>query len=119
MAPLRAAAPEPTRFVLVTATLAENVYLQLQQDFPGITPAFGPGDSLHMQPCSHDILNSAALSHTSIFTVLLKPAWTTHCALASAELLMSSESETEALKIVDLSTEACDVSHRGRRGAIG
>ena len=44
VAPLRAAAPEPTRFVLVTATLAENVYLQLQQDFPGITPAFGPGE---------------------------------------------------------------------------
>ncbi|CAL8471592.1 g11134 [Coccomyxa elongata] len=43
VAPLRSAAPESTRFVLVTATLAEPVYLQLQQDFPGITPAFGPG----------------------------------------------------------------------------
>lgn len=47
VAPLRDAAPEATRFVLVTATLAENVYLQLQQDFPGITPAFGPGEAFH------------------------------------------------------------------------
>lgn len=44
VAPLREAAPQTTRFVLVTATLAEPVYLQLQQDFPGITPAFGPGE---------------------------------------------------------------------------
>ena len=43
VAPLREAVPPTTRFVLVTATLAEPVFAQLQRDFPGIAAAFGPG----------------------------------------------------------------------------
>ena len=44
LAPLREAVPPSTRFVLVTATLAEPVFAQLQRDFPGIAAAFGPGE---------------------------------------------------------------------------
>lgn len=43
IAPLRAACPPTTRFVMVTATLAASVFAQLMQEFPGILPAFGPG----------------------------------------------------------------------------
>ncbi|KAK9811880.1 hypothetical protein WJX72_011720 [[Myrmecia] bisecta] len=41
--PLRQAAGTDVRFVLVTATLPEYIYAQLQQDFPGIQAAIGPG----------------------------------------------------------------------------
>ena len=44
IAPLRAACPPTTRFVMVTATLAASVFAQLMEDFPGILPAFGPGE---------------------------------------------------------------------------
>ena len=43
VAPLRAAAPPATRFVLVTATLPAGLYDQLAAGFPGIVPALGPG----------------------------------------------------------------------------
>ena len=43
VAPLRAAAPSATRFVLVTATLPAGLYDQLAAGFPGIVPALGPG----------------------------------------------------------------------------
>lgn len=43
LSPLRAAAPESTKFVLVTATLPAHVFERLQGMFPGLTPAFGPG----------------------------------------------------------------------------
>ena len=43
VAPLRAACPPTARFIMVTATLAANVFAQLTQEFPGLVPAFGPG----------------------------------------------------------------------------
>ena len=50
IAPLRAACPPTTRFIMVTATLAAPVFAQLTQEFPGILPAFGPGE--HSRPFS-------------------------------------------------------------------
>ena len=52
VAPLRAACPEMTRFVMVTATLAAPVFAQLMQEFPGILPAFGPGERSHSKSFS-------------------------------------------------------------------
>lgn len=43
IAPLRAAAPDTMRCVLVSATLPQHVMATLQQLFPGLKPAFGPG----------------------------------------------------------------------------
>ena len=43
MAPLREAAPSSTRFVLVTASLPEQTWMYLQQQFPGVQPVLGPG----------------------------------------------------------------------------
>ena len=44
VAPLRAAAPPATRFVLVTADACRRgLYDQLAAGFPGIVPALGPG----------------------------------------------------------------------------
>lgn len=42
-AAIRQAAPETTRFVLVTATVSEETYEQLSKEaFPGMKVAFGP-----------------------------------------------------------------------------
>ncbi|KAI8469617.1 MAG: P-loop containing nucleoside triphosphate hydrolase protein [Monoraphidium minutum] len=41
--PLQAAAPTPTRFVLVSATLPQHTFEKLREVFPGMEPAFGPG----------------------------------------------------------------------------
>ncbi|EFN54452.1 hypothetical protein CHLNCDRAFT_135879 [Chlorella variabilis] len=43
VAPLRAAAPSTTRFVFATATIPEQVYLDLEEAFPGLAAALGPG----------------------------------------------------------------------------
>ena len=43
VAPLKAACPESTRWVLVTATLPTEVYYQLEPLFPGLVAALGPG----------------------------------------------------------------------------
>jgi ATP-dependent RNA helicase DDX18/HAS1 len=43
LAPLRAAAPAATRFVLVTATLPAAEYARLERAFPGLAAALGPG----------------------------------------------------------------------------
>lgn len=43
VAPLRAAAPSETRFVLVTATLPAEMFDELEGSFPGIGAALGPG----------------------------------------------------------------------------
>ena len=42
--PVRKAAAADTRFIFVTASLPQVVYLQLKQDFPGIVPIVGPGE---------------------------------------------------------------------------
>ncbi|KAK9838223.1 hypothetical protein WJX84_007751 [Apatococcus fuscideae] len=59
VAPLQAAAPVSSRFVLVTATLPTHTFEQLQQDFPGITAAIGPnlhrtslGAAIQLVDCS-------------------------------------------------------------------
>lgn len=52
VAPLRAACPETTRFIMVTATLAAPVFAQLMQEFPGLLPAFGPGKRSHSKSFS-------------------------------------------------------------------
>ncbi|KAL4458181.1 hypothetical protein ABPG75_013046 [Micractinium tetrahymenae] len=41
--PLHAAAPDTTRFVFATATIPEQVYLDLEEEFPGLVAALGPG----------------------------------------------------------------------------
>lgn len=41
--PLHAAAPATTRFVFATATIPEQVYLDLEEEFPGLVAALGPG----------------------------------------------------------------------------
>jgi hypothetical protein len=41
--PLRLAAPVSTRFVLVTASLPELTWMELQGEFPGIQAVLGPG----------------------------------------------------------------------------
>lgn len=46
--PLREAAGPNTRFVLVTATLPSDVYVELEAFFPGLAAAMGPG--LHRTP---------------------------------------------------------------------
>jgi ATP-dependent RNA helicase DDX18/HAS1 len=43
IAPIKAAAPEGLRFLLVSATLPQHTYHQLQDLFPGLRAAFGPG----------------------------------------------------------------------------
>ena len=43
VAALRDRCPAATRFVLVTATLPEHVFGELQERFPGIQAAMGPG----------------------------------------------------------------------------
>ena len=55
VAPLQAAAPASTRFVLVTATLPAHTFEQLQQDFPGITAAIGP--NLHRTSLGRGLLS--------------------------------------------------------------
>ncbi|KAI7845180.1 hypothetical protein COHA_001225 [Chlorella ohadii] len=41
--PLRDAAPPSTRWVFATATLPEQVFMDLEEEFPGIVAALGPG----------------------------------------------------------------------------
>lgn len=41
--PLQSAAPATTRFLLVTASLPEQTWMELQAEFPGIQPVLGPG----------------------------------------------------------------------------
>ncbi|PSC73217.1 DEAD-box ATP-dependent RNA helicase 50 isoform A [Micractinium conductrix] len=41
--PLRDAAPEGCRWVFATATIPEQVYLDLEETFPGLVAALGPG----------------------------------------------------------------------------
>ncbi len=41
--PLQQAAHKGLRFLLVSATLPQHIFVQLQELFPGLQPAFGPG----------------------------------------------------------------------------
>ena len=41
--PLHAAASETTRFVFVSATVPKDLYLELEEEFPGLAAALGPG----------------------------------------------------------------------------
>jgi ATP-dependent RNA helicase DDX18/HAS1 len=43
VAPLKEACPPSTRWILVTATLPNDVYMQLEPLFPGLVSALGPG----------------------------------------------------------------------------
>jgi ATP-dependent RNA helicase DDX18/HAS1 len=43
VAPLKQACPPSTRWILVTATLPNDVYMQLEPLFPGLVSALGPG----------------------------------------------------------------------------
>jgi ATP-dependent RNA helicase DDX18/HAS1 len=43
VAPLKQACPTTTRWILVTATLPNDVYMQLEPLFPGLVAALGPG----------------------------------------------------------------------------
>ena len=43
VAPLKQACPPSTRWILVTATLPNDIYMQLEPLFPGIVAALGPG----------------------------------------------------------------------------
>ena len=43
VAPLKDAAPRSTKWILVTATLPSEVYMQLEPLFPGMVAALGPG----------------------------------------------------------------------------
>ena len=41
--PLQEAAPATARFVFATATLPEEQYMSLEEEFPGLVAALGPG----------------------------------------------------------------------------
>lgn len=43
VAPLRDAAGQATRFVFATATIPEQIYMDLEEAFPGLVAALGPG----------------------------------------------------------------------------
>lgn len=78
VAPLRAAAPPATRFVLVTATLPAGLYDQLAAGFPGIVPALGPG--LH---CSAP---GACAADTGVVPETASAFWLATARLCSAPL---------------------------------
>jgi len=86
VAPLRAACPPTTRFIMVTATLAAQVFAQLTEEFPGILPAFGPGKRpmcLYFSCVHHKYTGFALLSIRAI------PAQITPKACLSSGLVLS------------------------------